>query len=367
MAYPAGINALTVKTDYVDKYMAAHVNAIRTSLLEAAAELGDTVKGSAADLKTRLAIRIANDGKINQPQQLVTVGKTNADYTTISTALTAITDATDNKRYTVLVYPGVYAEQITMKAFVDVVGVSPYTCIINTSAYGLVTLSSGISRIANFFIQGPLGDEDFPFYVSGGTLYVYNCRIYCGGCSAPGLYTEGGKIIARDCVFSFSDDSAAYCQASGGDIDMYNCTYEGSYYPCQSIYSRGNVINIFNCRLKGQKSLYSDSTGSVNIFDSVLKSSGSVGLYITGTLTIKVERCSIIAAGNSQPVYYISANPTVHIYNSILYASGSAAECIYSANAVTGYFAGNVMNKGLHGNVTNGIGTPYNVIDSDVI
>ena len=53
---------------------------------------------------------------------LVTVGKSGGDFTSIQAAIDSITGASFNNWYTVLVGPGTYAEEITLKDFVTVRG-----------------------------------------------------------------------------------------------------------------------------------------------------------------------------------------------------------------------------------------------------
>lgn len=71
---------------------------------------------------------------ITNIQQVLTVGKSGAQYTTITDALNAITDASVSKRYCIQIYPGVYNENITLKSYVDLRGIG--------TAGGLVTIAS---------------------------------------------------------------------------------------------------------------------------------------------------------------------------------------------------------------------------------
>jgi len=62
-------------------------------------------------------------GGIGSPQQIVTVSPDGeADHTTIQAAIDGIIDATANKRYCVIVYPGRYNEAITLTSFISIVG-----------------------------------------------------------------------------------------------------------------------------------------------------------------------------------------------------------------------------------------------------
>jgi hypothetical protein len=53
---------------------------------------------------------------------LIVVAKSGGDYTTITAALNAITDASAANPYLVYVAPGVYTEHVTMKSYVDIEG-----------------------------------------------------------------------------------------------------------------------------------------------------------------------------------------------------------------------------------------------------
>jgi hypothetical protein len=59
---------------------------------------------------------------LNKPSNVVWVAKSGGDFTTISAALTAITDASASNSYLIHVAPGTYTETVTMKDFVDIEG-----------------------------------------------------------------------------------------------------------------------------------------------------------------------------------------------------------------------------------------------------
>ena len=64
-------------------------------------------------------------------QQVVTVAKAGGDYTTIQSAIDSITDAALDKVYTVLVFPGEYADY-TQKDYINVVIVDEGSTVINS-------------------------------------------------------------------------------------------------------------------------------------------------------------------------------------------------------------------------------------------
>lgn len=63
-SYPAAIKNFLVLEDGVDKVIAAHPNDRGAEITAIETELGTDVAGSAADLKTRLAVGMNNDGTI---------------------------------------------------------------------------------------------------------------------------------------------------------------------------------------------------------------------------------------------------------------------------------------------------------------
>lgn len=62
--YPTSIIAFTTKTNRVDLVDAAHVNSLQDEVVAIETELGSAVKGTATDLKTRLARSLANNGDL---------------------------------------------------------------------------------------------------------------------------------------------------------------------------------------------------------------------------------------------------------------------------------------------------------------
>ncbi len=63
-SYPASLKSFTTKTNYVDLVDASHVNDLQDEVVAVETELGTDVAGSAATLKSRLAISIADDGSV---------------------------------------------------------------------------------------------------------------------------------------------------------------------------------------------------------------------------------------------------------------------------------------------------------------
>ena len=120
------------RVPFVDLYEAAHMNLVQDAIKAIEAELGTNPSGNLATLKDRLAGVIDEDGKLIPyfPGTVLTVGPDHCHYTSIQAAIDSITDASSSKNYTILVYPGTYAENITMKQYVDILGYSRERTII---------------------------------------------------------------------------------------------------------------------------------------------------------------------------------------------------------------------------------------------
>lgn len=99
-------------------------------------------------------------------QNIKVVAKSGGDYSTISAALTAITDASNSNRYLVYVAPGVYNERVTMKAYVDIEGAGELTTKITQPG----------SNNSSIYTLTSAGDCELRFLTvenTGGNLYAY--------------------------------------------------------------------------------------------------------------------------------------------------------------------------------------------------
>lgn len=65
-SYPGSIKTFTTKTNKVDLVDADHINDLQLEVTAIETELGINVAGSKTDLKTRLAVSIADDGAIQK-------------------------------------------------------------------------------------------------------------------------------------------------------------------------------------------------------------------------------------------------------------------------------------------------------------
>ncbi len=116
-------------------------------------------------------------------QQVVTVAKSGADYTTIQGAIDSISDNASNKPYSVLIYPGIYTEDIVMEDYVSLYGVGdPVSIIIyGTNSAPLVTGSAENAYEGIFGLTlslAPTSNAQSLISNSAGTLVVQNSNLF---------------------------------------------------------------------------------------------------------------------------------------------------------------------------------------------
>jgi hypothetical protein len=85
--------------------------------------------------------------------QTKTVAKSGGDHLTIQAAIDAISGASSTTRYLVLVHPGLYAEQVTMKSWVDVRGIDRASVQIEHAATAGAVIMADNCEISNLTIE----------------------------------------------------------------------------------------------------------------------------------------------------------------------------------------------------------------------
>jgi len=150
-------------------------------------------------------------GTPGAPAQVVTV----ADFTSVVSAISSITDATVSKPYTILVYPGVYVESaIVMKSYVELRGVEEKSVVIQASGdwntYNIQCVAN--SRVSDLTVDGPLHTSGIytsvgPAYVSGVTARNVNRAFAC-------MYGSG-NLIVESCKAESTVTYALYAAGTG--------------------------------------------------------------------------------------------------------------------------------------------------------
>jgi len=151
-------------------------------------------------------VAISNDvvGTL-KPLQTVTVAKGGADYTTIQDAIDSIADASITKKYAILVYPGVYNENVVGKNYVSLKGMG-------TTDATIISKDSGILY-------------DFPD--KGGN--IRNIK-FSGVPTASGMtlisIDSGGHIVKNLTLrmeSSTNNITGTHISLAGGSLDISVC------------------------------------------------------------------------------------------------------------------------------------------------
>jgi len=255
------------------------------------------VQAAIEEVRDDTDIKLGN--KAGLPQQIVTVGKANAQFTTIQGAIDSILDATTSKRYTVLVNPGLYSEAVVMKAFVDVVGLDRFSCQISITSANCVT-SANDCEIANFHIYQTAAFNALRLVNTTNTFTVRNCYITATrtGTGVVTISTTSGfkdiniyNSLIEAIVLSATSDSANVLN-NIGNCNIYDSQIisTGGDAGSTAIFLRTGTGNIKNCKISvsdanvNSRAIYCDGTGTKTIADCILTSAGTYSIYNAGVL-----------------------------------------------------------------------------------
>ncbi len=183
---------------------------------------------------------------VRKQGQIIIVAKTGGDYTSIQDAIDSITDNSVNKPYTILIYPGVYTEDIVMEDFVSLEGVGdPATVIIyGTNSAPLLTFPADDSYQGLFNLTlslAPTITGQYLISTSNGVNVVQNCNLLIssstngvvatvwsqtgGTCWLNSSYvsytmTGDGVAVKFHSIFSISGNSDYRFLASGFEVNV---------------------------------------------------------------------------------------------------------------------------------------------------
>jgi hypothetical protein len=303
MSYPATINSIDQRVDGPSNIIyASHLNQIRTALLDIVSEFGGDLKRSKSDLATRLNVSLDANGYLVPPNNVKYVGKSGCAYSTVQSAIDAISDASADNKYIVFVYPGRYNEKITCKQYVSIIGLGLMPVEIYydlDDGEKLITLASYVT-LQNLLLR---------------------CNNSHAGVTAYGLYNSGKLSVVLKNIFqsytTMTGDLIGLYIGGDGTVFAYDSGFYGNDEPAIKI--DGLEIHLNNCTVHG----------------------GTYGVFLSGgeeECFIKAHHC-IITGGTGA-----------------IDATNAQIENLIG-------FCG--LSHAIGGNVTNDIGTPYNSVDTD--
>jgi len=237
-------------------------------------------------------------------QHTITVAKSGGDYTTISSALAAITDNDSNNRYLIRVMPGIYDEAITMKSYVDISGSGEDATVIGGSQTTVVTAASN-SMIENLTITTSSSDYVIGVDNNGGDNFIIkNVKINLTSTAngVEGLYFHNASTN------NIIDNVEVVATSQGTTYGVYGIdVYEGStayvynsrvsveqtgnqYAIGLSSYSSNSILYVYNCKVEviqsgtggGVDAVYVDSGADLQFIFSHLNvtlNSWGYGIY----------------------------------------------------------------------------------------
>ena len=270
---------------------------------------------------------------VDRTLQEISVGPTDADFTSIKSAVDSITDNSASKPYLISIKPGVYTEAaIVLKPYVYLDGSgSLITTITASSPTQKVITGADNSQVSHVLITGATGSGGTGVYHEGsGTLLPFivddcilgDCEtlaqahgaslptiLLVSDCKAGGIYnsttcfkcTNAGTTFTQLAIQNVSvqdvvspiPDSLVQCTGPGTQIVLSNVTVRLASATGNAVrISNGAEARLFSCTFRGfTRGILVESTGSapllkavgVNIEsctkDLVVEHSGTTGFF----------------------------------------------------------------------------------------
>lgn len=267
---------------------------------------------------------------------------------------------------------GIYnVGEVTLPDYVSLVGLDPKSCILKASTpisdnTEYVVGAGDESVISN---MGIINDCDISsktdpqcIQVSNKTTYIHDCILedtasHTSGSPSDviGLLIGGASAIAyvRNTQINIAVSASGFNSVQG-----IICASSGTLYldRCDITMTAGPTTGVYG--------VYNYGGGEVYAKNSRIN---TIGYPIYAKAAAEYEDCLLEATANNSPVIYIYTN-SARFYNCTMRKHGSATVCIDTGGTYNICVAHCRMNLAspLHGNLTNLIGTPYNVSDTDV-
>jgi len=273
---------------------------------------------------------VANDGQnpaaiLTRPQNTAEVAKSGKRFSTLSAAISAAQTGD-----VILVYPGIYdqgsSELVVNKA-------------VHLKAVGKVTITGS--------------PPDLQYVLS---------------------ITAGATLDGFDIVMTGSaSDGGVVKVAASAELRRCSVTHNGIGSTSVGIYCNGNAARIVDCEIESAVAFDGINIGSGAdgaIVENCKVSSNGVGIYLSsGANGVVIQRCDISAGGSNYGITLSAGITDTVIRSSIVRKSGSVTECVHATGAVSARIyqcCFNVDTGAIDTDITNLIGTPYNVSDAEL-
>ena len=344
---------------YVDTYDAAHMNDVRAAIRDITATLGINPQGTLATLVSRLAVSLNTNGTIKRPSNTLTVSPQNGDYSTIQSALNSITDASVNNRWSVIVFPGVYAENVIMKPYINLVGYDP-ALFTYYQTYDPVAKIIPVSGVA---ITLPESENEDKYFISNilAKSPDNNCLITNSPCA---LYITNSKffnssanhnlILIKESFTLFSRTSVFYPTSNAKHTFELNSS--GSYCSCE--------LRFTDCFLNGAIRMIANFS---NLTVNMNRSHNIFGIYSSTPATYIDMFFSSINGASNNPIAISSGDEaSCCIYYSLLRSNSHLAPIVRLSGTPPVYLTSsfNCFDAAIGAGVEEQVSSPLNIIDS---
>jgi len=224
---PAGDNIVADSTTDTVTFTGSNGLSITGTGASDTIAFGLTLSGDAT-IDSAGSVGISSSGGIEVEtvkQQTVTVAKAGGDYTTIQGAINSISDNATAKRYVVLIYPGVYTENVVMEEYVSLVGFDHETTEITSASGTTVTAPPNTSdaSISNLTLTStPTVDGGIVLLMTAGELDVYDSYIKqtsaTAGVEGKLIDLNAGELKLDHCYLNYDLDGSAAPSAQQHNI-----------------------------------------------------------------------------------------------------------------------------------------------------
>lgn len=258
------------------------------------------------------------------------------NYTTIATALTAASSG-----QTILIKPGTYTENITLKAGVNLAAFDADALNGNVTIAGTCSFSSaGTVDISGIRLQTNGATNLLSITGSAASIInLKNCFIDCTANTGISYTTAStsSSINIYDCIANLTTTGIAYySMSSTGSINIYSSVLNNTGGSSTASSNSAGSVGLFNCTAAAPFS--TSSTGNISFEAIILNTAAqnATGITTAGTGASNAVVLSNIATGSASAIS-IGSGTTMLVSNSVINSTNT--------NAITG--AGTLSYSGI--------------------
>jgi len=209
----------------------------------------------------------------------ITVAKSGADYSTITEALNAITDASSSNRYLIRLMPGTYSEPITLKEYIDIVGQDAKSVVIEQSAATVLTTADN-ARFENITLNKTTDNNNPIISVGTTSPGLFNMiLIGAGTANQAGVSVTTGSPDIKYIDISGVKYGLIHSGSTGLSKVAYSTFNSGTYdiYATGSVETATTVVQSYFNHFTGSNSIHIEITDSDMLVGGVyLNSTGDL-------------------------------------------------------------------------------------------